>query len=142
MKYQFHTILLIFLGFFLILSCKKESSHETNQANFKEGLWKFKVKVEMNNTKIPEIQFESCLKKDEYIPTQKNEKSQCKAIKQSFDGKKAEWEFECNNQGIISKMIGKANYSKETMEGEIKVMFNNQEIVQKISGNYIGECTK
>lgn len=142
MKNRFYYTLHIFLGFFLIISCKKESSKEINQANFKEGLWKFKVKVEMKNIQIPEVQFESCLKKDDYIPTQQNEKSQCKVLQQSFDGKTAEWEFECTNQGITSKMVGKANYSNETMDGEITIIMNNQKIIQKISGNYIGECKK
>ncbi|MFN3604725.1 MAG: DUF3617 domain-containing protein [Leptonema sp. (in: bacteria)] len=139
-----HFLLLILTGITIMLCNKpKEESEKKENPKIQTGLWEYKIKMEAKGMQLPEVTFKNCVKEDDYIPKpEERENDQCKVIKQSFDGKTAEWELECTMQGVISKMIGKANYTQDSMEGEITIIMNQDKMIQKIAGKYLGACKK
>ncbi|MCS7205593.1 MAG: DUF3617 domain-containing protein [Leptospiraceae bacterium] len=142
---RFHFSVFFLLMSLVVWSCGKKEKEEGKpqiQTSFKEGLWEFQVRAEVVGMQgmSQEVKFEDCLKKEDYVPNNPEFTKFCKITKQSFDGKTAEWEAECNFAGMRSQFSGKAVYSENSMEGEMVMQMDQQKVIQKMSGKYIGEC--
>lgn len=139
------TKLSLFLLFAFMIAfnfCNKPNEEkETNSVlSPKEGVWEYKITISMQGIQTPEITFKNCVKKNDFIPKPEKDANECKILKQNFDGKIAEWEIECMTQGMLTKMIGKAQYTTDSMDGEITMILDKSTMLQKITGKYMGEC--
>ena len=119
-------------------------------AEMKEGLWEMKTEVEMPGmpAKIPPTTIRSCISKDNMVPqpaSPKGQAQECKIKEQSISGDTVTYVMECKGQGMTTEISGKMTYTGETMEGTSTMKMSgamSMEMTTKMTGKYVGPCTK
>lgn len=113
------------------------------KSQFKEGLWEYRVKVDLTGVEMPELTFQHCARKEDYIPkTQAQANGECKETERKFDGKTATWQMECLVDGQKSRITGKATYFGNQMDAIMNMETPEGVLVQKIKGTYKGKCSR
>lgn len=113
------------------------------KSQFQEGLWEYRVKMEIPGVEVPEVSFEHCTKKEDYVPkTQTSGAESCRELKRSFDGRVATWQMECTTEGGKYLMEGKALYQGNTMQAELVGTSPEGKIIHKMTGRRKGPCPR
>lgn len=126
-------ILLIFMSLFFLLE-----SNFAGDLNLKEGLWEITVKMEISGVQMPAQKFTQCIRKDNAVPHEQNEK--CKIIKTAVKRDTVTWEIECKGPEGTTKGNGSVTYKGDTFDGLMKVRQADMELTQHMSGRLIGQC--
>ena len=137
------TVVLVLLGSF---ACATMAL-----AQMKEGLWEIKTTMEMPGmpAKIPATTTQTCISKNDLVPkpsAQRGQAQECKVKEQKITGDTITYAMECTGRGGMSTEIaGEVTYKGDTMEGSSKMKVKGptpMEMSTKVSGKYIGPCTK
>ena len=116
----------------------------------KEGLWEIKTTMEMPGMpmKMPATTTQTCIKKDDMVPkpaAQKGQPQECKTTEQKVSGDTVSYAMECTSKGTTTVISGKMTYTGEAMEGSTTMKVSGRdsmEMTSKVTGKYIGQCTK
>jgi hypothetical protein len=120
-------------------------------AEMKEGLWEIKATMEMPGMpmKIPATTTQTCITKNDMVPkpsAQKGKDQDCKIKEQKITGDTVTYSMECTEKGSMTMEItGETTYKGDTMQGTSKMTVKGptpMEMSTKVSGKYIGPCTK
>jgi hypothetical protein len=119
-------------------------------AGLKEGLWEMKTSVEMPGMTMamPATTTRTCITKDELVPkpaAQKGQPQECKMKDQTLNGDTVTYAMECTGKGGTTEISGKMTYTGDTMEGSTTIKISGpkpMEMSSKVTGKYIGQCTK
>ena len=119
-------------------------------AQIKEGLWEMKTTMEMPGMpmKMPATTTRTCISKDDMVPkpgAQKGQPQECKMKEQKVSGDTVTYDMECTSKGGTTEISGKMTYTGDAMEGSSTMKVsgpNSMEITSKVTGKYIGQCTK
>ena len=120
-------------------------------AEMKEGLWEMKTTMEMPGMpmKMPATTTQTCISKNAMVPkpsAQKGQEQECKVKEQKITGDTVTYAMECTGKGGMSTEItGEMTYKGDAMEGISKMTVKGptpMEMSTKVSGKYIGPCTK
>jgi hypothetical protein len=110
----------------------------------KPGKWQLTVQMEVPGMpfKMPPVKMNHCITQDDAktaIPQDQKNKD-CKMGEYDIDGNTISWTVECPKQKLTGK--GRITYSGDTMEGEMKMNADGQEMSTKYEGKRLGECDK
>ena len=112
--------------------------------NVKEGLWEITAKMELPGMPMtmPAVTKTECLSKDKLIPkTGKVENCQeCKISNVDIQGDTVKWHEECYSPEGKVIADGEIVYNGDSYSGVIKIKQGDMNIINKISGKYIGPC--
>ena len=112
--------------------------------NMQPGQWKMTGQMEMPGMpmKIPAVTFHQCITKKDMVPRSK-QSQECKMLNHTTEGNTVKWKMQCNNkQGGPSTMEGEVTYSGKSMKGTVKIMNGGSQMLQRISGTWVGQCQK
>lgn len=131
----------------------EEKAKETEEKSgdpgeMKEGEWEISMTVNMPGMPmaIPPQTFRSCLTRDNAVPRQENEESNCDFDEMENDGKTVKWRVTCRDEnGSVSKSSGKIVYSGSSFKGEMATETNSPEngkmkMTSTMKGRYLGPC--
>jgi hypothetical protein len=121
-------------------------------AEIKEGLWEIKTSVEMKgmSMKMPATTARTCISKNDMVPKpparERGQEQDCKVKEQKISGDTVTYALECTDKGGMTMEIsGKMTYTGDAMEGDSTMIMKGSmpmEMSTKMSGKYIGPCTK
>ncbi len=120
-------------------------------AEMKEGFWDIKTTMEMPGMpiKMPATTTRTCIRKDDMIPkpsAQKGQEQECKVKEQKITGDTITYAMECTGKGgMTTEIAGEMTYKGDAMEGTSTMKVKGptpMEMSTKVSGKYIGPCTK
>lgn len=108
----------------------------------KAGKWQFSVQMEMPGMpfKMPPVKMTHCITQEDAktaIPQDQKNKD-CKMGEYKVDGNTVTWTVECPKQKLTGD--GRITYDGDTMEGEMKMNADGQEMSTKYAGKRLGEC--
>lgn len=111
--------------------------------NLKEGKWEITVKMELKGEmpfQMPPQTFTQCITKEKSIPQKVDTNQNCQIVKQQAKGDTVSWTMECKTPD--GKMIseGTITYKGTTFDGSIKVKHKEIDMIQTMTGKWIGEC--
>jgi hypothetical protein len=107
----------------------------------KAGKWQISVQMEMPGMpfKMPPVKMNHCITQDDAksaVPQDQNK--DCKMADYDLDGNTITWTVECPKQKLTGK--GRITYDGDTMEGEMRLNADGQEMTTKYAGKRLGEC--
>jgi hypothetical protein len=110
----------------------------------KAGKWEFSVQMEMPGMpfKMPPVKMQHCITQEDAksaVPQDQKNKD-CKMADYAVDGSTVTWTVECPKQKLTGS--GRITYDGDTMEGEMKMNADGQEMSTKYLGKRLGECDK
>ena len=120
-------------------------------AEIKEGLWEMKTTIEMKGmpTQIPPTTTRTCISKSNMVPkppAQGKQEQDCKMKDQKISGDTITYAMECTGRGgTTTEISGSMTYTGDSMEGTTNMKVSgpaSMEMSTKITGKYIGQCTK
>ena len=118
-------------------------------AEIKDGLWEITTKVEIKGMpgQMPSSTVRQCLKKNDPVPKAKNKSTDCKVKDQKISGDTVTYAMECTSKDSVVLTSGTMTYKGNAFagvsttniksKGQPEMQMNN-----KMSGKYIGPCTK
>lgn len=109
--------------------------------NMEPGQWKMTGQMEMPGMpmQMPAVTYHQCITRKDMVPRSKQSQD-CKMVKNSTQGDTLKWQMQCNNQGGPTTMDGEVTYSGKTMKGTIKINQGGRQMLQRISGQWVGPC--
>jgi hypothetical protein len=120
-------------------------------AEMKEGLWEIKTTMEMQGmpVKMPPTTTRTCVSKNDMVPkpsAQRGQEQECKVKEQRITGDTVTYAMECTGKGgMTTEIAGEVTYKGDAMEGTSTMKVKgpaSMEMSTKVSGKYIGPCTK
>jgi len=120
-------------------------------AEIKEGLWEITTSMEMPGmpVKMPAATMRTCISKNDMVPkpsAPKGQEQDCKMKDQNISGNTVSYSMECKGKdGSTTEMSGKMTYTGDTMEGTTTIKIGAptpMEMSSKMTGKYVGPCTK
>ena len=112
----------------------------------KPGKWEMTMQTEITGMpmKMPPFTFETCVTAEDLKDPQKavpsDPKSKCKVSDYKIDGNTVSWTVDCPEQQ--AKGSGQITFTEDSYSGLMTIKIRDQEMKQKYSGKWIGECTK
>lgn len=132
-------LILLTLASLLLFAC---GSKQTGP-NLKEGKWEITVKMEFSGKmpfQIPPQTFTQCITKDKAVPQQAEPNQNCKITKQQIKGDTVSWTGECKTPDGTIVTEGIVTYKGTTFEGTVKTKHREMDMIQNMTGKWIGEC--
>jgi hypothetical protein len=120
-------------------------------AEMKEGLWEIKTTMEMKGMpiKMPATTSRSCISKNDMVPkpsAQRGQQQECKIKEQKITGDTVTYAMECTGKdGMAAEISGEITYKEDSMEGTYTMKVQSpspMEMSSKMTGKYVGPCTK
>ncbi len=121
-------------------------------AEIKEGMWEIKTTMEMKGmpAQMPPTTTRTCISKNDMVPKPgpqgKGQEQECKIKDQKVTGDTVTYAMECTGKGGATTTIsGSMTYKGDSMEGTTNMKISgpaSMEMATKMSGKYIGACTK
>ena len=120
-------------------------------AEIKEGLWEIQTSMEMPGmpVKIPPTTTRTCMSRNDAVPkpsAPKGQEQECKIKDQNISGNTVTYSMECKGKdGSTTEISGKMTYSGDAMEGTSTMKMSGpvaMEMSSKMTGKYVGPCTK
>ncbi len=133
--------LLAFIGILslLLFAC----SQKPTGPNIKEGKWEITVTMESKGQmpfQLPPQTFTQCITKEKAIPQEAQAGTGCQIVKNEIKGDTVSWVIECKSPEGTIISDGTVTYKGDNFDGTVKIKHPNMEIVQKMTGKWIGEC--
>ena len=135
---------LIILSVIVSLLCSSSAL-----AEIKDGLWEITTKVEIKGMpgKMPPSTVRHCLKKNDPVPKAKDKSTDCKMKDQKISGDTVTYAMECMGKDSVVLTSGKMTYKGNTFDGTSTTNIkrkgqSDMQMNSKISGRYIGPCTR
>ena len=118
-------------------------------AEIKDGLWEMTTKVEMKGipAQMPSTTVKQCITKNNLVPQSDTKGYECKTKNYNVSGDTVTYTVECSGQGSVMTTTGKTTYKGNTFDGVSTTTVKTKgqpemQMTNKISGKYIGPCTK
>jgi hypothetical protein len=118
-------------------------------AEIKDGLWEITTSAEIKGIphQMPPTTMRQCIAKNNPVPESKDKSMDCKMNDQKISGDTVTYSMECKSKGSTVITSGTMIYKGDTFIGTSKtnVKANQQgemQMINKMSGKYIGPCTK
>lgn len=118
-------------------------------AEIKYGLWDITTKMEIKGmpNQMPPISVRQCTTKNDPVPKSDTKGSECKTKDHKVSGDTVTYTIECTGKDSFvltsGKMIHKGNTFDGTSTTNIKTKGQPEmQMTNKMSGKYIGPCTK
>ena len=118
-------------------------------AEIKDGLWEITTKVEIKGMpgKMPPSTVRHCLKKNDPVPKAKDKSTDCKMKDQKISGDTVTYAMECTSKDSVVLTSGTMTYKGNTFAGASTTNIKSKgqpemQMNNKMSGKYIGPCTK
>jgi hypothetical protein len=112
----------------------------------KPGKWQMTMEMEMPGMpmKMPPVTTEVCVTEQDLADPQKavpqDPKSKCTVSDYKVKGNTTSWKMDCPEE----EMTGTAEmtYTENAYSGTMKMKMGDREMVSKVSGKWLGTCTK
>jgi len=118
-------------------------------AEIKDGLWEITTRAEIKGMphQMPPTTIRHCLAKNDPVPKAKDKSMECKTTNQKVSGDTVTYAMECKSKDSIVVTSGTMTYKGNTFAGTsmTSIKSKGQKEIQmnnKMSGKYIGPCTK
>ena len=118
-------------------------------AEIKDGLWEVTSKAEIKGMpgQMPPSTVHQCLMKSDPIPRANDKSIECKINDQSINGDTVTYTMECKGKDSEVLTSGKMTYKGNTFAGALTTNIKSKgqpqmQMSNKISGKYVGPCTK
>jgi hypothetical protein len=122
-------------------------------AQIKEGLWEITTKAEMKGmpAQMPATTMRTCISNKDMVPKPSSAQGtgqECKMKEQKITGDRVTYSMECTGKGgTITETAGRMTYKGDVLDGESTTTVKMQgqktmEMSAKITGKYVGPCTK
>jgi hypothetical protein len=121
-------------------------------AEIKEGLWEIKTTMEMQGMpmQMPAMTSRTCISKNDMVPKPpdqgRGQSQECKVKEQKITGNTVTYAMECTGKGgMAAEISGEMTYTGDSMEGKYTMKVKSpspMEMSSKMTGKYIGPCTK
>ena len=118
------------------------SSHAT-AAPKREGLWEVTIQLKVEGMPFtpPAMTHTQCIKPGSYVPSNPNDKHNCKVIDQNVEGNTVSWKVKCDN----SEGSGKITYGEGTFDGTVDLKMTGKngktmQASQSMKGVRKGDC--
>ena len=138
----------LFLILFIIISVlfqgKIMISIADSGPNMKDGLWEITTKMEMEGMpmKMPAMTHSQCITKKNAVPAGSQPGQECKIVENHISGDIVTWKMECDTPEGNVRATGEITYAGDIFEGTIKMQMQGMEMLQHLSGKWIGECSQ
>ncbi len=125
----------------------------TASAEMKEGLWEMTMQADMKGApqQMPAVTMKQCLTKNDMVPKHQNKQpgQDCKMKDQKIVGDTVTYSMVCQNKdGGSMETAGKMTYKGNSFDGSStttikpKGQGQNMQMSTRMSGKYLGPCTK
>ena len=118
-------------------------------AEIKDGLWEMTTKVEMKGmpAQMPASTVRQCITKNNPVPQSDAKGYKCKTKDYKVSGDTVTYTVECTGKDSFVLTSGKTTYKGNTFDGTSTTNIKTKgqpevQMTNKISGKYIGPCTK
>lgn len=118
-------------------------------AEIKDGLWEVTTRVEIAGMphQMPPTTVRHCLAKNDPVPKAGDKSMECKTTNQKISGDTVTYAVECKNKDGVIITTGTMTYKGTSYDGTSKTSIKNKgqkemQMNSKMSGKYIGPCTK
>lgn len=118
-------------------------------AEIKDGLWEITSKVEIKgmSVQMPPSTSRQCLSNNDPVPKSKDKNTECKMKDQSISGDTVTYVMECKSKDSVVLTSGTMTYKGNTFTGASTTNIKSKgqpqmQMHNKLSGKYIGPCTK
>ncbi|MFP4475460.1 MAG: DUF3617 domain-containing protein [Desulfatibacillaceae bacterium] len=114
----------------------------------REGQWEITMTIDMPGMPmaIPPQTYRSCLTRDNAVPRQENDGTECDYEELDNDGSTVKWKATCRSEdGIVSKSRGKIVYYGSSFKGETATETKDPDsgtmrMNNTMKGRYLGPC--
>ena len=117
--------------------------------NIHEGNWEITSTMEMPGMagSAAPMKYAQCLTSKDAVPKNPETVKGCTITSMKAEGNTVTWVMRCSEQGAAIDGNGSITYSSDTMQGTIKMTLHDpeggtMEMVQRLSGQRIGDCKK
>jgi len=118
-------------------------------AEIKEGLWEMTTQVEMKGVpaQMPASTVRQCITKSDPVPKPASKGYECKTKNYKMSGDTVTYTIECSGKDSVVLTSGKTTYKGNIFNGTSTTNIKTKgqpkiQMTNKISGKYIGPCTK
>jgi hypothetical protein len=114
--------------------------------DFKDGRWRVVIETETRGMAVkipPKYQYEHCLTKKDFKPDLAPLHASCRTTETETDDDEITWKFACRERGANVHGHGQLKFSGTRFTGALNTVSEHPqriEVVQKLSGRYLGEC--
>lgn len=136
-----------FLMFVCAIAMAGAAAAQTPKSPQKPGKWQTKMEMDMPGMpmKMPAVTTEVCVTEADLADPQKSvpkgdPKSDCKVSAYKVSGNTVTWAMECPSQKM--KGTGEATYTGDSYTSAMKMEMGEQKMTMKVSGKWLGTCTK
>lgn len=118
-------------------------------AEIKYGLWEITTKMEIKGMpgQMPPISMRQCTTKNDAVPKSNTKGTECKTKDYNKSGDTVTYTTECTGKNSVTLTSGKMTYNGNMFDGTSTTTIKTKgqperEMTTKMSGRYIGPCTK
>lgn len=118
-------------------------------AEIKDGLWEITTKAEMKGMpgQLPSTTMRQCITKSNPVPKSDTKRSECKTKDYKQSGDTVTYTIECTGKDSVVLTSGKMTYKGNMFDGTSTTNIKTKgqpemQMKSKMSGKYIGPCTK
>lgn len=118
-------------------------------AEIKDGLWEITTKAEIKGMphQMPPTTMRHCFAKNNPVPKSGDKSMECKTTNQKVSGDTVTYATECTNKNSVVTTSGTMTYKGTNFTGTSTTSIKSKgqkemQMNNKMSGKYIGPCTK
>jgi hypothetical protein len=118
-------------------------------AEIKYGLWEITTKMEIKGMpgQMPPVTVRNCTTKSDPVPKSSTKGSECKTKDFKQSGDTITYTIECTGKNSVTLTSGKMTYKENSFDGTSTTTTKTKgqpemQMTTKMSGKYIGPCTK
>lgn len=114
--------------------------------DFKDGHWRVVIETETRGMAVnipPKYQYERCLAQKDLKPDLTPLHASCRTTDTVTDGDEITWKFACRERGANVHGHGRLKFSGTRFQGTLSTISEypqRLEVIQKLSGRYLGAC--
>jgi hypothetical protein len=118
-------------------------------AEIKYGLWEITTKMEIKGMpgQMPSMSIQQCTTKNDAVPKSSTKGTECKTKDYNQSGNTVTYTIECTGKNSVTLTSGKMTYKENTFDGTSTTTTKTKgrpetQMTTKMSGRYLGPCTK
>jgi hypothetical protein len=144
MRFKQLLMYIMLFSVLIVLSGAFSVTFADSGPNMKDGLWEITVKMEMQGMpmKMPAVTHTQCITRENAVPAGSQPGQECKMIESHVNGDTVTWRMECNTPEGSAKAAGEITYTGDTFKGTVKMKMQGMEMLQRLSGKWIGACNQ
>ena len=119
------------------------------EPNMQEGMWEIKGEIKLEGLPFPmppvPMAYTQCLTKKDMVPQKKENKQDCKTIKNETVGNTVTWVMQCREKNGVTDSTGKITYKGDSFDGTVHTVTKDtkgakSESTMQMSGKRTGDC--